>query len=134
MKMWIKISNYSTSREWMVSSLLLTLFLFWLNHSQQQEVRKRLAVSTHSAGVAWVQTVEVLCGAGYGLAQGSHQLCLLYVLRLESFCLILPKQQGGQGGLPAEGLSPHHLLTNKKKKGVVCLITAFQKNYRPYVF
>lgn len=68
--------------------------------------------------MAWVQTMEVLCDAGYGLSQGGHQLSLLYVLGFQRFCLILPKQQGGQGRLPAQRLPPHHLNIYQKISGL----------------
>lgn len=56
------------------STAWLMRCLFWLIRSSEQDI------NTHSAGVAWIQTMEVLCNAGYGLSQGSHQLSLLYVL------------------------------------------------------
>lgn len=63
----------------------------------------------------WVQTVEVIGNASYGLSQCSHQLRLLNVLGFQCLCLILPKQQGAQCGLPAQGLSPHHLNMDKDR-------------------
>lgn len=56
------------------STAWLMRCLFWLIRSSEQDR------NTHSAGVAWIQTMEVLCNAGYGLSQGGHQLSLLYVL------------------------------------------------------
>lgn len=69
---------------------------------------------SHSAGVMWVQTVEMLCGAGYGLSESCYQLCLLYVLGLQRLGFILSKQERAQGGLSTQGLSPHDLHQTKR--------------------
>lgn len=76
-------------------------------------MRAEFRGSAHGAGVVRVQTVEVLRGVCYGLSERRHQLRLLYVLGFQGVRLVLSEQQGGQGGPPVQGLSPHHLDTRK---------------------
>lgn len=108
---WMLLFNCTTpNSEGIMMLFLLTVLFGWFRVYKRTQTSLFLChLCTHSAGVVGVQTVEVFCRAGDGLSQCCHQLCLLYVFRFQGLCLIFPKQQGTQSGLPAQRLSPNHL-------------------------